>query len=344
MTLRERDIRAAESLVVDLAEVEDTQMYAERAVHGLLDLIPTDLGFSFTELRQEPIARRFSFNQPQTDSRPDATEAMGAHWRQSPTSSVNVGTDGGVFRWSDLIDRRDLQSLEFYQEVCLPRQERHTAKVVFPGGPFDSDAFMLVRARDDFTDRDMDVLRFLYPLLLLGYRTVKSRERAARMERQLFSRGLGMVLLRHDRVEDQLGAAADMLSDWFGPHDGTLPPEVSSWLRGTEASRPLILELPDKRLSVTRVPSRGAGQPDELLLEERQSLGSATVARSLGLTPREIEVLELVRQGMTNREIAEALFLAPTTIRRHLENVFSKLDVRTRTGAVAKAFPGPPAQ
>jgi DNA-binding CsgD family transcriptional regulator len=164
------------------------------------------------------------------------------------------------------------------------------------------------------------------------------------MERQLFSRGLGMVLLRHDRVEDQLGAAADMLSDWFGPHDGALPPEVSSWLRGTAAGRPLTLELPDKRLSVTRVPSRGAGQPDELLLEERQSLGSATVARSLGLTPREIEVLELVRQGMTNREIAEALFLAPTTIRRHLENVFSKLDVRTRTGAVAKAFPGPPAQ
>jgi DNA-binding CsgD family transcriptional regulator len=56
------------------------------------------------------------------------------------------------------------------------------------------------------------------------------------------------------------------------------------------------------------------------------------------LTPREREVLAFVARGDTNAEIARALFLSPLTVRRHLENIFEKLEVRTRTGAVARAF------
>jgi DNA-binding CsgD family transcriptional regulator len=56
------------------------------------------------------------------------------------------------------------------------------------------------------------------------------------------------------------------------------------------------------------------------------------------LTPREREVLALVARGHTNAEIAQALFLSQLTVRRHLENIFEKLEVRTRTAAVARAF------
>jgi DNA-binding CsgD family transcriptional regulator len=54
------------------------------------------------------------------------------------------------------------------------------------------------------------------------------------------------------------------------------------------------------------------------------------------LTRRETEVLGLVAEGLTNGEIATRLFLAPTTVRTHLENIFAKLDVHTRTAAVAR--------
>lgn len=54
------------------------------------------------------------------------------------------------------------------------------------------------------------------------------------------------------------------------------------------------------------------------------------------LTKREAEVLGLVAQGLTNGEISSRLFLAPTTVRTHLENVFAKLGVHTRTAAVAR--------
>jgi DNA-binding CsgD family transcriptional regulator len=54
------------------------------------------------------------------------------------------------------------------------------------------------------------------------------------------------------------------------------------------------------------------------------------------LTRREAEVLELVALGLTNPEIADRLVLSRTTVRTHLENVFAKLNVHTRTAAVAR--------
>jgi DNA-binding CsgD family transcriptional regulator len=57
-----------------------------------------------------------------------------------------------------------------------------------------------------------------------------------------------------------------------------------------------------------------------------------------GLTPREREVLHLVAAGLTNREIAAALWIAPGTVRKHLDNAFRKLGVRSRAAAVAVAF------
>jgi DNA-binding CsgD family transcriptional regulator len=48
-----------------------------------------------------------------------------------------------------------------------------------------------------------------------------------------------------------------------------------------------------------------------------------------------------VARGKTNREIATALFVSPRTVQKHLEHIFEKLGVRTRTEAVAVAFGRP---
>lgn len=55
------------------------------------------------------------------------------------------------------------------------------------------------------------------------------------------------------------------------------------------------------------------------------------------LTARELEVLELISRGCTNKQIAEALIVSPSTVRRHVEHVLAKLDVRSRTAAAMKA-------
>jgi LuxR family maltose regulon positive regulatory protein len=55
------------------------------------------------------------------------------------------------------------------------------------------------------------------------------------------------------------------------------------------------------------------------------------------LSERELEVLRLVAAGLANQDIAARLTLAPGTVKRHLHNIFGKLDVTTRSQAIAKA-------
>lgn len=61
-------------------------------------------------------------------------------------------------------------------------------------------------------------------------------------------------------------------------------------------------------------------------------------ASGTGLTARECELLLLLRDGLTNQEIADRLVISTGTVRTHLENIFAKLGVHTRTAAVARAF------
>ncbi|HLK04425.1 MAG TPA: response regulator transcription factor [Candidatus Acidoferrum sp.] len=59
-----------------------------------------------------------------------------------------------------------------------------------------------------------------------------------------------------------------------------------------------------------------------------------TKREALGITPRELETLELIAQGMSNREIAEKLFVSENTVKTHSSRVFDKLGAKRRTQAV----------
>ena len=56
-----------------------------------------------------------------------------------------------------------------------------------------------------------------------------------------------------------------------------------------------------------------------------------------GLTKRETEILMLISQGLSNREIADHLFVSGNTVKKHLNNIYSKLNVRRRTQALIRA-------
>ena len=145
---------------------------------------------------------------------------------------------------------------------------------------------------------------------------------------------------------DLLGGAEAMLRDWFQHAGAALPTTIEAWLtsqleaRPLDPVEPLVLCREDRTLTIRLLRAADDGEPDQLLLQQHRAHGGDDVARSFGLTPREIDVLRHVARGMTNQEVtADTLFLAPTTVRRHLENIFSKLGARTRTAAVATAFP-----
>jgi NarL family two-component system response regulator LiaR len=86
----------------------------------------------------------------------------------------------------------------------------------------------------------------------------------------------------------------------------------------------LGLKLTKKKVIVREVPVP-AGQPFVQNTKKREDLG---------ITPRELEILELIARGMSNREIAQKLFVSENTVKTHSSRVFDKLGAKRRTQAV----------
>ncbi len=88
----------------------------------------------------------------------------------------------------------------------------------------------------------------------------------------------------------------------------------------------LGLKLTEKRKTIVvkqvPIPAGGPFIPDE------------TRRQDLRITRRELEILELIARGLSNREIAEKLFVSESTVKTHSNRVFEKLGARRRTQAV----------
>jgi DNA-binding CsgD family transcriptional regulator len=95
--------------------------------------------------------------------------------------------------------------------------------------------------------------------------------------------------------------------------------------------------IPDRYVQILQLLA-----PHFVVLYRRAAARRVRVTSSL-VSPRELEILALVGGGKTNKEIARELWLSPHTVRSHLENAFEKLEVRTRTAAVARVFGDPAA-
>ncbi|MDH4135992.1 MAG: LuxR C-terminal-related transcriptional regulator [Anaerolineae bacterium] len=86
----------------------------------------------------------------------------------------------------------------------------------------------------------------------------------------------------------------------------------------------------DERRTREPSPSSSVIRPSSPALSEAEGLVEP-------LSQRELEVLQLIAQGLSNREISERLFLALSTVKGHNRNIFGKLQVQRRTEAVARA-------
>ncbi|MFG3507842.1 response regulator [Streptomyces sp. NPDC047821] len=115
--------------------------------------------------------------------------------------------------------------------------------------------------------------------------------------------------------------------------------------------RVLVLTTYDTDADVTRAIGAGATgyllkaeRPEELFAaihaaaEGRRALSRVVPRdRAPALTHRELDILGQLARGLSNREIARALFISEATVKTHLGRVYAKLGVDTRAGAVARA-------
>lgn len=114
------------------------------------------------------------------------------------------------------------------------------------------------------------------------------------------------------------------------------------WMRpfGVEHILEVELEAPDRSTRTFHFDRHGGrdfSERDRAVLDLLQPyLSRLRGGAAPALTPREREVLTCVSRGLTNTQVARELWLAPSTVRKHLENVYAKLGVTTRTAAVAR--------
>jgi CheY-like chemotaxis protein/DNA-binding CsgD family transcriptional regulator len=185
---------------------------------------------------------------------------------------------------------------------------------------------------------------------LAAHLSTARAQRQARNALDAFGHATLVVRERDGRRIWQTALARRLMNDYFpGVPEVTTPPEVIAWVARESLRRRAGAE--PFNLTVARGANRLAfamhSLPEQMaegewlivLREASETASLEALALALPqLTAREAEVLHWVIQGKTNRDIGEILGTSPRTVHKHLEHVFEKLGVETRTAAAALAL------
>jgi DNA-binding CsgD family transcriptional regulator len=235
--------------------------------------------------------------------------------------------------------------------------------IFFPAGPTIVTTVVLTRSKRDFSERERALLSLIYPHLVQAFRNTASLTRLHRDVDDLFEKLEGptssvIVLSASGCVKRWTEQARRWIAQYcttpFPVGQDRLPDCFAEWYRRQLASvaektlspsprDPLVVEKNNRQLLVQLIPDHFRDE-HLLLLSEKCSASSWSSLAEYGLTPRELEVLAWVTKGKTNPEIAQILALSARTVQKHLEHVYQKLGVETRTTATVRALKmlGPP--
>jgi DNA-binding response OmpR family regulator/DNA-binding CsgD family transcriptional regulator len=186
--------------------------------------------------------------------------------------------------------------------------------------------------------------------------------RSARLARQtrnaLDAFGYASITVRASdgRITWQTSLARSLLQTWFAgemaARPGQAPQAIVDWLRrhlqdAVRQIEPPRLSREDgaRRLTVRLHRQTGDTEADDaggewliVMREESDAAAIAAIGIAFTLTAREAEVLYWVSKGKINRDIADIVGASPATVKKHLERVYMKLGVETRTAASAMAL------
>jgi len=172
------------------------------------------------------------------------------------------------------------------------------------------------------------------PEVLARLATHVRNARAARLAREAVDvAGMGVVMLdSHGRVAWRSPQAARWLEQAFP--GASADDAALAWLGSAAAGDAMTPLAGGQRLLARHLGHSGLAEAMLLL-----SAGAPAAPRvpQVALTPRETEVLSWLAKGKTNRDIADILGMSPRTVNKHLEHIFEKLGVETRTAAAAMA-------
>lgn len=323
--------RDADRLLRFVAEAETLggdQPFTPELLVELGGLVEADW-VTYCELDRVRLRLRCSIGRAGDDYSGEEEIAPHVFWQivieEHPVCVQHQRGDFRALKVTDFLTRTQLRRSRLYDAWLRPLGVEHELNVPIPSPLWHTKTFLFDRADGrDFTERDRLVLDLLQPHLARLWETAQTRRllkaALARLD-QSETDSSGVILLAGaERPGFTSPSARRLIRDFFQPEaGGRLPPELARWLEAG-AEQPFSRHRNERVLAVTR-------EGDALLLRERREV--------VRLTRREREVLSWVARGKTNAQVAELLWLSPSTVRKHLENVYPKLGVNTRTAAVA---------
>jgi DNA-binding CsgD family transcriptional regulator len=348
--LRDRDFRLLLDVLAEVAIIRTLDDYGRLVLQAVQRLVPGEYAsFNEVDLAQQRV--RFAIF-------PRA--AMGEIERLAhtvlpylSTHPMIVGRHGspkhatGWLRITDVVTKREFHRSALYNEYFRRVGTEAQIGLKFPSSR-GRDIILLAinRASGDFADRERLALDLLWPHLQRAYEQAEMFDRI-RSQVALFMAGtatarVGVAIVIESRIAALNEAAGRWLREYFGVLDalGQLPRELEHWLVAHDgkvaiATRQVAKRGSDAQLTVRAVHQEGG---TILLLEEYSPASSTAALASLGLTRREGEVLRWAADGKTNIDIGKILGLSHRTVQHHLDAIYRKLGVETRTAAAARLF------
>ena len=162
----------------------------------------------------------------------------------------------------------------------------------------------------------------------------------ARSALDAFGQATVAVRSRDGKLVWQTPLARALLKDYFANPEEVAPPELLVWIADAQQARrdarepvALLVAQGSRRLLASFHDQTGDDEWLVVLREENDASAIESLIAAFRLTQREAEVLYWVTLGKTSRDIGEIVGSSPRTVDKHLEHVFEKLGVETRTAA-----------
>ena len=351
VTVSAHDLSAILALDARLLQCTSLTEYATAVKSELAELIPSEnVVFHLATDKDDLLYTCFSPDQALTAESARYFHDLVAQ-EYPPVLYYTRTGDARARRISDVATLAEMRRLEIFTDFLRPAGITRQMGTLVPSRFALALGCMFGRGGRDYSDRDAAVLNLLRAPIATTFDSMMLRAALADalrvQDRALGDAGQAVVLLTAaGRVVWSSKRAENWLREYFpDDRDGALPARVSAWLAARRSDSggfaapsaiPVALEVTGAygRLSLRWLPAATA-EWDALLLEERPD--ERVAYADVGLTAREEQVLELLLHGMSNAAIAHALDTSERTVQKHLEHLYRKLDVGSRTAAVAWA-------
>jgi DNA-binding CsgD family transcriptional regulator len=349
LTMRQQS--AALAFLRDAYRARDFDQF----VAFLLVTLPTLIRSEVTSYNEMRVTERYSRNwvNPESLMVPERDEAWANVMHEHPIVAYHEHTrSSAVVKLSDFVSSRQLHNLGLYSEHYGPlgRIEDSLNVLLTSDGTISGIA---VHRASKYTDREQALLEFLRLHLIQAHANSlalsKMQRETTRLGRVLDASARALVVLRRDHTIDfATESALGWMREYFDDARASdrLPEVLDLWIRQHDSAVRQTLELPKPRDPLVvdrkdrRLVARLLSGDDEilLLLEEQTTSIEMGALTSLGLTPRESEVLAHMANGLSKARIAQLLGTSLRTVDTHVQNIMESLGVSSSTAATAKAF------